>query len=535
MANKALFNSKHAGVPAADTVNEAGGKAYKFTPKHELAQLAATGCLNDTFYTKAQDQLDTVLKLAKAIDPEFVAKTAVFARQRGFMKDMPALLLAVLAVRDVELMKRVFPKVMNNGKMIRNFVQIIRSGVAGRQSLGSAPKKAIQRWFANRRDEQIFRDSVGNDPSLADVIKLSRPKPETGSTREALYGYICGRDYNFEALPQVVQDFENYKKGTSKKVPDVEFQMLTALDLGTKEWTEIAKNAPWHMTRMNLNTFARHGVFGGTRTQTAKQKEITQMIADRLRDKEEIKKARVFPYQLLAAYVNTGGDVPAKVRNALQDALEIAVENVPEIDGKVYVCTDVSGSMRSPVTGYRSGGTTAVTCVDVAALISAAILRKNPEAEVIPFEQDVVNITLNPRDSVMTNAKKLGSIGGGGTNCSAPLEKLNKENAKGDLIVYVSDNESWADSYGWGGYGWYGSLNRGTESMSEWKKFKRRNPNAKMALIDITPYGSTQAKEQTDILNIGGFSDQVFTVIADFASGRLNPEHWIGIIDQVKI
>ena len=36
----------------------------------------------------------------------------------------------------------------------------------------------------------------------------------------------------------------------------------------------------------------------------------------------------------------------------------------------------------------------------------------------------------------------------------------------------------------------------------------------KLVCIDIQPYGSTQAAERADILNIGGFSDAVFNVVA---------------------
>ncbi len=61
-----------------------------------------------------------------------------------------------------------------------------------------------------------------------------------------------------------------------------------------------------------------------------------------------------------------------------KDAMEIAIANVPGVAGKMYVCPDVSGSMRSPVTGLWRGSTSAVTCVDVAGLMAAAILRKNP-------------------------------------------------------------------------------------------------------------------------------------------------------------
>ena len=44
----------------------------------------------------------------------------------------------------------------------------------------------------------------------------------------------------------------------------------------------------------------------------------------------------------------------------------------------------------------------------MAALVAAAVLRKNPRTEVLPFECDVVKVNLNSRDSVMTNAAKLG-------------------------------------------------------------------------------------------------------------------------------
>ena len=44
-------------------------------------------------------------------------------------------------------------------------------------------------------------------------------------------------------------------------VPDVPFQMLTALALGRNGWSAIARQASWQTTRMNLNTFLRHGVF----------------------------------------------------------------------------------------------------------------------------------------------------------------------------------------------------------------------------------------------------------------------------------
>jgi 60 kDa SS-A/Ro ribonucleoprotein len=298
--------------------------------------------------------------------------------------------------------------------------------------------------------------------------------------------------------------------------------MLTALELGKAEWTAIARRAPWQMTRMNLNTFARHGVFD--------EPGMPELIAERLRDSQAILKARVFPYQLMTAYTMTDERVPAIVREALQDAMEIALANVPKIEGKIYVCPDISGSMHPPVTGYRKGATTAVRCIDVAALAAASILRKNLRAEVIPFESKVFEVRLNARDSVMTNAEKLAGLPCGGTNCSAPLAYLNKRGAKGDTVIYISDNESWVDAQCYGRFG--GSR---TETMNQWSRFRARNPQARMICLDIQPYATVQAQEREDILNIGGFSDQVFDVIAEFAGGQLNAKHWVGVIERVEL
>jgi len=108
-----------------------------------------------------------------------------------------------------------------------------------------------------------------------------------------------------------------------------------------------------------------------------------------------------------------------------------------------------------------------VQCIDVAALVAASILRKNPSAEILPFEAG-----RSPAGSEIRAIRSCRTlsvwrpIGGGGTNCSAPVKRLNRREAKGDLIIFVSDNESWVDS----------GSGRGTELMNAWQRFRQRNP-----------------------------------------------------------
>lgn len=529
MVNTSLFQSfKGALLPQPDARNQGKAPAYALSPRHQLAQLAATGCLNQTFYASAQDQLDTVRALALTVDADFVAKTAVFARESGHMKDMPALLAATLAVRDVALLDQVFGRVVDNGKMLRNFVQIVRSGSLGRKSLGSRPKKLVQNWLLTASEKQLLNASVGNTPSLADVVKMVHPKPAE-AWRAAWFAWLIGKPFDEAALPPITQAFERFKRASSTEgaegavceVPEVPFQMLTALALNTAQWAQIARTGSWQMVRQNLNTFARHGVF--------ELDGMAEVIAAKLRDPKAVAQARVLPYQLLSAFKATGEGVPAVVRDALQDAMEAALANVPAFDGRVVVCPDVSGSMSSAVTGHRGSATSSVRCIDVAALVAAAVVRKNPAARVLPFEQEVVNLSLNARDSVMTNAQALAAIGGGGTNCSAPLALLNKENAKVDVVILVSDNESWVDAG-------VNSARRGaTQTMREWEVLKRRNPLARLVCIDIQPYTTTQAMERHDIMNVGGFSDAVFAVMASFAEGKTGPDHWVAEIEKVSL
>ena len=208
MANLRLFSSKPKAL-AADAVNEAGGRAYTLSAEETLAQYVVTGCFNGTFYASESEQLDRVVKLASGVSDEFIAALAIYARHKAYMKDSPALLLALLSTKNAALFRSTFDRVIDNGKMLRNFVQIIRSGVVGRRSLGSAPKKKVLEWLAKRDGEQLLKDSIGNSPSLADVVKMVHPKP-ANAERDAMYAYLIGRDYSDAQLPALVKQYEAF-------------------------------------------------------------------------------------------------------------------------------------------------------------------------------------------------------------------------------------------------------------------------------------------------------------------------------------
>lgn len=541
-------------APFADGFNEAGGRCYDLSAKHALAQLACTGCMNGTFYLSVEQQLDAVKSMVEKVDPEFVAQVAVYARQKGMMKEMPALLCAWLAHSDLvdgqptpamldrlSLLHEIFDRVIDNGVMLRKFWEYVRSGTFGRRGFGKSIRKLVRQWFSDRHPASVFHQSIGNDPSFADILKFNRPCPET-KEKAALYAYLVGgeigerdgekvvqtffidelgekkvlREHKFNDLPEVVRQFEAWKLDRSQPMPKLDFRFLDNGKLSTEDWVQIAKNANWMTTLKNLNTFARHKVFDSA--------EMVGLIAERISDKDRIKESKAFPYQIMTSYNNLSAQVPREIAGAVALALETATANVPKFAGKVHVCLDVSGSMFSPITGYRPGATSVASCTDVASLIAAVLVRNNEDVDVLPFANNVLDIKLDLNDSIPANVAAIRRISGGGTNCSAPLRKLNAENAVGDLVIFLSDYESWLDTVG----------HRYSDPVAmaqEWERYKFRNPNAKLICVDLTPRTNAQVNQREDILQVGGFSDSVFTVMSKFIEAGWSNDHWIHEID----
>lgn len=534
MANKNLFSSVTSVLPRANSTNDAGGAAYKLEPKHALAQLAATGCFNGVYYARPEDQLDMLKQLIDQVDDNvYLAKLAVYARERAYMKDMPAALLVVLSTRDTELMHRVFDRVVDNGRILRTMFQMIRSGQFGRKGLSSSLQRAFQRWLNDASVGKLLSASIGNDPSLRDVLRMARPTPRDNA-RRALFGWLTDKVVGKWApagesdLPAQVQALDAYRRAETAEAQSliagdlsVRWDLLADAAKGPVVWKVIARQMGPQALRMNLNTLMRHEVLGNGK----QDRVMVDYVAERLADADDIRRSRQFPYQFLAAYLNASSDVPQKIKAALSKAAEIVCGNVPELPGPVVIGLDTSGSMSCPVSGWRGrGASSKMRCVDIAALFAAAVLRRNPDSVVVPFDTRAYNARFDPQDTILSLAERLAKYGGGGTDCSIPLREANTRyrNRQFAGVVLVSDTESWVHRGRPYGYGAWGA----TGVMDEWQQFVKNQLTLgghaiaapKLVCIDLQPYTTSQAPERNDILNIGGFSDAVFNVVASFLS-----------------
>ena len=108
------------------------------------------------------------------------------------------------------------------------------------------------------------------------------------------------------------------------------------------------------------------------------------------------------------------------------------------------------------------------------------------------------------------------AYGGGGTNCSRPRQATNVTHRRRKFVgcILISDQESWI------GAGRHGS----TATMTAWQDFVKNQValhgrefvGPRLVGIALQPDTTTQAPDRSDILNVGGFSDAVFEVVAAF-------------------
>ena len=560
--NKKVFGTEGAGVAVADDVNHAGGKAYKY----DSETAAAVFCMTAMFPEGAHDhhldgaeQLKQFQNILNECDPKYVAKLAVYARYHGKMKDAPLLATMMLVAHKALItmeeaittdavgiidgyFEDVFPIVADTPAQFRNAAQIVRSGVLGRRSFGSRLKRIFtQRLFDFGIDYLVRRGLTGQKPSLADVIAMIHPDPGTqgdnAAAWRALFGYVRGVDprqragdrmtYHEADLPPLLKEYEAFKKDPAN-VPIPEgieiLQIMGMLPKGaTARWAELARRMSWTQLFKNMATLARQGAFEDEGT--------VEYVAEQLRDGDKVRLSRQFPYALFVALLTIDppkdfyghraeptAEVPFKVKEALTDALDESLRNIPAIPGQLVVGIDTSGSMHSPLNER-----TVARYIDVSALFGAAALRANPESWILPFDTQVNQMRLSHRDSVASIAEKLSKSGGVGTNISdvfrVTLERVKKdEKFRPDAIILISDMQTWME--GTGIYEEYGWGNRhGTVANEMFAEIKKRcGGKTKLVCWNVAAGQTTQAVG-ANVLNLGGFSEALWKAVSAFLKG----------------
>lgn len=453
---------------------------------------------------------------ADAVAPDFLSRAAVLAAGRGH--DRIAIpLLAVLSRRDPIRFARAFGRVVTTGDRLRAFVRCMRSGQAGRRSLGTRPKAMVRDWLDRATEAELLAASVGNDPSLADLLRLVHPKPAS-TERAALYRWLLGDRSADLPLPPLVAALQTFRTAPVGEPPDVPPDLLTHLDLTPAQWASLARRMPLDALLRRLNFLRRKGAFDDPAT--------LSLVAARLRDPVALDVSGVGPFRLLSLLRALDPAAPQDLHAALAAALERAAERVAAVTGPVVLCLDVSGAMARRATDRPRGAATAVDCNDVSALMLAALARGNRSVRLLPYADTVATFTLTPEDTIPRLSKQLAAAPGRASRIRLPLDHLKAQKKPVGLVVIVTANAAWGH--------WAGQDDPQAD-LDAWQRIRAHNPKARLVCLQIRPdirrHGPIALPRGRDVLHLSGFSDDVFDRIAEFVEDRSGEDYWIGQIE----
>jgi 60 kDa SS-A/Ro ribonucleoprotein len=469
----------------ADTVNREGFPAWSKSDHELVRQFLYTNTLENTFYAARAELVPEGLGLlARFDDSEYLAETIVAARNEGFMRTAPLMGLVFLSKKDVGLFREVFPRVVQTGEDMAQFLDLCRR-IRG---LGRAVKSTIHMWLREKVNE-FYAIKYGNE--LVDAIRLSRPSEKIfGEEGRIIADYLMGNPrVTMEMLPPKIRAFEELKRTP----PTDEETILKLVEEGRLDYSVVVgavKPTPqiWMGLARQMGTFAllRH-------LATLERNNALDQLADHIKKRltvDSLVRAKIFPFRLYEAYMQVGS---AWVKEHLADLLDGYVSRYDFSSyGRAAVCPDVSGSMTSPVRGA------AYTPATIAGMFAGVLYKGIPNSILIPWDNEVrLNLVHPRRDSILTHIRAISEARGGGTSMEKPIQYLLENGETVNTVILITDSQEW-------GEGW----------LEYWRKYKERvAPGARAFLLRVDPYGtnpfSADVAERLSIFQIYGWSDNV--------------------------
>jgi 60 kDa SS-A/Ro ribonucleoprotein len=470
---------------APTTVNRDGYGAWERPIEEQFLQTLLTNTLTNVYYADARELLkesEGVHDAMLAKDANFYAKALVFARNEGFMRTQPILGLAKLASANISLFSKVFGGVVKTPKDLADFTTILASKRKGQG--GRAVKRVVGRWMVeNLSDYWIVKYGAEKEDggySLKDMLRVFHPK----GLKEAYAKYILGKTegLDYEEIPQIY----NFEKLKSAKTPAEKIQFIregklphevasTFAGKDKEVWSAI--NFPMFALLRNLATLERNGAIDSFKEQ----------IQRNFNNPDYVKKSKILPFR----FIKAGEMVKnAWVKDALRDAIENSVDNLPDIAGSSTILLDISGSMRS--------------FLPQAALFAVSAAKKANEDKIYLFDTGVYDYPISMRDSILTQAEGIRIKGG--TDIGYAVRSLISKNVKRDNVIIITDEQQ----------------NTGSPMFKEIINYKRQvNKNANFFIIDVAPYrqGMTPPELDKGTYYIYGWSDQVLSFISSVSQG----------------
>jgi hypothetical protein len=192
-----------------------------------------------------------------------------------------------------------------------------------------------------------------------------------------------------------------------------------------KLWEAIAPSMGYMALLRNLRGFDEAGL----------SNEAAAAIAAKLADPTEVARSRQLPMRFLSAY--RAASASLRWSWPLEQALDHALGNIPELPGRTLVLVDTSGSMDAV---FSKDGT--LKRWDAAVVFGLAIGRRSAAADVVSFSTHTKDFPLKKGESLLAGVTRWRDGGyflNGGTNTATAVARHFREH---DRVVILTDEQA---------------------------------------------------------------------------------------------
>lgn len=528
-------------VPQSEPLNEAqvknnaGGYVFALDDWKRLDRFLILGSDANTYYQKApaltRENAKCVQRCYAADVERTVARIVEVSTNALAPKNDSAIFALALGAADKAPEARkaalqALPRVCRTSTHLFQFLALCKALGRG---WGRGLKTAVAGWYDAKRVEsaafQMVKYRAREGYTHKRALETSRPKLSARDTaaeaaaRTALYKWAKGKPHVVADLPTIIAAHEEAMRPDTPKN-----RLIELIQTNNLPWeaipTDVTKDPEvWEamLPTMGLTAMIRNL---GAMTSYGTLKPLgknTARIVHKLADIDELRKARVHPFQLLLAQTvySQGASYTARLRGktdglawspigtierALEKAFYDSFKTVTPTGKRTLIGLDVSGSMSSPLLNSPLR-----VCQGAAAMVMATI-RTEPNWHVHAFADTFRKLNLTPSMSLSEVLEKTERQNFGGTDCSLPMAYALKSALEVDTFIVYTDNETWA------------GREHPVRTLAKYRS--KSGIPAKLIVVGMTSTGFSIADpDDPGMLDVVGFDASAPAVMAEFARG----------------
>lgn len=443
-----------------EVMNNAGGFVFEVSPDQRLLRFLVLGVDGGTYYQKERTLAkENVAFIEKALaeDPDLVDLIRDVSLSGRAPRQSPTLfsLAAACASENPETRARglgAINEVCRTSTMLFEFLGYAQNY----RGWGSGLKKAVARWYEDKTPDVLAYQTVKYRQRAGwthrDVMRKAHPR----GVDPTLGNWILGHEGVVPAeLPKVVQGYllaQEENANFAELVSEYNLPWEALPDVALREpatWEALVPNMPLGALIRNLGRMSNIGL-------TKPLSEFSKTIVSRLSSEDNLKRARIHPFNVLVAmktYSNGHGvkgtmtwQPDPRITEALEDAYYASFPLISPAGKRTLIALDTSGSMGW---GFIAGSPLMPS--EGAAAMAMTIARTEPDYHIVHFSSGsgfrssgISPLNITAKTSLTDAMARTVTATFGGTDCALPMIHAEQNKLDVDTFIVITDNETWA-------------------------------------------------------------------------------------------